>query len=69
MTAEAPAAAALAAFTEKLHEPRCTSAMLPTGKPAKSAASHAEVLPLAGPGAGTTRSTAVTGAVTSPFGE
>ena len=38
-------------------------------KPAKSLASHPLVLPFIAPGDGTTRSTAETGAVSSPFGE
>ena len=46
-TAEAPAAAALAALSAKVHVPRWTSAMWPGVKPAKSAASHALVLPFA----------------------
>ena len=37
-TALAPAAAALVALMAKLHVPRLISAMLPAGKPAKSAA-------------------------------
>ncbi len=63
ITADAPAACAFSAFTAKVQVPRWTSAMLPAGKPAKSAASQPLVLARGG-----TRlmSTAVTAAVTSP---
>ena len=39
-TPTAPAAWALSALIRKSHVPRCTSAMDPGGKPAKSAAAH-----------------------------
>ncbi len=66
MTPTAPAAAALSAFTEKSHEPRWISAMLPAGNPAKSAASQ----PLVDAWSPTMfTSTAVTDAVTSPSPE
>ena len=44
ITAEAPAACAFSAFTAKAQVPRWISAMLPAGKPAKSAASQPLVL-------------------------
>ncbi len=40
ITALAPAACALSAFSANVHVPRWISAMLRAGKPAKSAASH-----------------------------
>ena len=68
-TASAPAAWALTAFSAKVQVPRWISAIVPAGKPVKSVASHPLVWPFAVPGAGTTRSTAVTPAVTSPLPE
>jgi hypothetical protein len=55
-------------FTWNVQVPRGTSAIAPGGKPAKSAASQPLVLPLSA-GLGTTRSTATSGAVTSPSTE
>ena len=66
ITPAAPAAAALSAFTAKSHEPRWMSAMLPAGKPAKSAASQ-PLVEARSPARLT--STAVTAAVTSPSPE
>src|SRR5687767_7230824 len=63
ITARAPAAIALATLTTKSQEPRRISAIAPTGKPAKSVAWQPLVLPVA---AGRPRSTAYSGAVTSP---
>ena len=63
ITADAPAACALSAFTEKLQSPRCTRAMLPAGKPAKSDAWQPLVFAR---GIARLMSTAVTAAVTSP---
>jgi hypothetical protein len=62
-TPDAPAAAAFSALISNVQVPRWIRAMLPAGKPAKSAASHplVEVLP-----APSMRSTGVTSAVTSP---
>ena len=62
-TPTAPAAAAFSALTTKLQAPRWISAMLPSGKPAKSSGSQplVDVLPMP-----SWMSTAVTGAVTSP---
>ena len=59
----APAAAAFSAFSSKVQTPRWSSAMFPAGKPAKSVVSQplSEVFP-----SPSLRSTAVTGAVTSP---
>jgi hypothetical protein len=64
----APAAWALVALVPNVHVPRCTSAMLPTGKPAKSAAAHPDIVVPAGVSPIGTFSgpTAVTFAVTSP---
>ena len=59
-TADAPAAMALSALTEKKQPPRWISAMAPAGKPAKSSASP----PLPSPVA--PLSTGAAGAVTSP---
>ncbi len=59
----APAAAAFSALISNVQVPRCSSAMFPAGKPAKSAASHPLVEVLPSP---SWRSTAVTAAVTSP---
>ncbi len=63
--AEAPALIAFWIFTTKSQVPRWTSAIAPTGKPAKSAASQPLVEPVGAPGLGIFRSTAVSGAVTS----
>ena len=61
----APAVSAFAAFTSISHVPRCTSAIAPAGKPAKSASSQPLVLVLAvGPG-GSVRSTGTRGPVTA----
>ena len=68
MTADAPAAAALAALVPKVQVPRWISAMLPGTKPAKSAASHPLVLSDVGAG-GFDISTGWTTAVTSPLPE
>ena len=62
-TAEAPASYAFCALIAKVHSPRLTRAMVPTGKPAKSAESQPGVRSTGGPGS------AVTGAVTSPLPE
>ena len=59
----APFAAASSALISKVHVPRCSSAMLPSGKPSQSACSHPLVEVLPRPSA---RSTGVTAAVTSP---
>ncbi len=69
ITADAPACSALSALSRNGQVPRCTRAIVSAGKPAKSASSQPLVLPFMAPGAGTTRSTAVTSAVTSPFPE
>jgi hypothetical protein len=61
--AEAPASIAFWTFTTKSHVPRCMSAIAPVGKPAKSATSQPLVEP---PVLGIRRSTAYSGAVTSP---
>src|SRR4051794_26294909 len=70
-TALAPAAFAFCAFSPNVHVPRCTSAMLPTGKPAKSDAAQPEIVVPAGVSPIGTLSgpTGVTGAVTSPVPE
>ena len=69
-TAEAPAAWAFWALTWKVQVPRWISATLPAGKPAKSAASQPLVEVLSGlVPIGTTTSTGVTAAVTSPLPE
>jgi len=62
-TPTAPAAAAFSIFCSNVQAPRWTSAMLPAGKLAKSAVSHPLVDLFPSPSC---RSTAVTGAVTSP---
>lgn len=55
MAPDAPAACALSALTLNPQVPRCISAMPPTGKPAKSAASQPLELELGtGPGGSTT---------------
>ena len=59
----APAAAAFSALISNVQSPRCSSAMFPAGKPAKSDASQPLVEVLPRPNC---RSTAVTAAVTSP---
>ncbi|MCP9965213.1 hypothetical protein LUX57_08735 [Actinomadura madurae] len=59
-TADAPAAMALSALTEKKQPPRWISAIRPAGNPAKSSASHPLPVPVA-PG-----STGLAAAVTSP---
>jgi hypothetical protein len=64
ITAEAPAACAFSAFAANVHVPRWTSAMLPAGKPAKSAAS--QPLVTGSRGMARTTSTAVTLAATTP---
>ena len=66
IAAEAPAASALTALSTKPHVPRWMSATLPAGNPAKSDASHPLVDP---PTGGSSRSTAVIGATTSPLPE
>ena len=50
-TAEAPAAYACCALIAKVHSPRLTRAMVPTGKPAKSAGSQPGVGSTGGPAA------------------
>ncbi len=61
MTPAAPASKAFCALTEKSHVPRCTSAMLPAVKSAKSSGSHPLVDVLASAPGGSTRSTACSG--------
>jgi hypothetical protein len=70
IAADAPAFSAFSALTEKSHVPRCMSATFPAVKPVKSDSSQPEVDVLGGllP-IGTTTSTGVTGAVTSPLPE
>ena len=63
MTALAPAAVALAALSPKAQVPRWTRAMFPGVNPAKSDASHPEVLARS---PARRRSTPCTVAVTSP---
>ena len=57
--------AAFATLSSKGHVPRWSRAMLPAVKPAKSSASQPDVLLGSGVG-GSVRSTACSGAVTSP---
>ena len=64
MTADAPASCALIALTPNSHVPRWTSAMLPTGKFAKSASS--QPLVTGSRGSAVTMSTGVTAALTMP---
>ena len=64
ITAVAPAASALSVFAANVHVPRWIRAMLPGGKPAKSAASQPLVEP---PVLGLLTSTAQSPAVTSPL--
>src|SRR3712207_5762215 len=61
----APAASALSALTPKPHVPRCSRAIAPLGKPAKSLVSQPELLlvPSAAPAGDRLRSTATSGAV------
>src|SRR4051794_11389694 len=70
-TALAPASLAFCALAPKVQVPRCTSAMLPAGKPAKSDAAQPETVAPAGvlPIGTLSGPTAVTGAVTSPAPE
>ncbi|MCY1178742.1 hypothetical protein D9M73_191080 [compost metagenome] len=63
ITPTAPAAAAFSAFTSKLQLPRWMRAIEPLGKPVKSSTSQPLVEVLPAPRA---RSTAATGALTSP---
>jgi hypothetical protein len=67
-TALAPAALAFCALTPNEQVPRCTSAMLAAGKPAKSDAAHPDVVVPAGvlPIGTFSGPTAVSLAVTSP---
>ena len=69
MTPAAPASKAFCALTEKSHVPRCTRAMLPAVKSTKSSGSHPLVDVLASAPGGSTRSTACSGASTSPLPE
>ena len=64
ITATAPASSAFCAFWPKSQVPRWTTAIAPSGKPAKSAASQPDVLLPAGPG-GSTTSTSTSSPVTS----
>ena len=66
IAADAPAACAFCTFTANGHVPRCRSATLPAGKPVKSLASQPDVDVFAAAPGGSTTSTGVTGAVTSP---
>ncbi len=69
-TAAAPAFCALRTLTANPHVPRCTSAIPPCGKPAKSSTSQPLVLLLSGsPAAGTTTPTGVSGPVAVPSGD
>src|SRR5215472_2386534 len=70
-SALAPAAFALVALIWNVHVPRCISAMLPAGKPAKSDAEHPDAVAPAGvfPIGTFSGPTAVTAAVTLPVPE